>query len=291
MYTCTIKNNYLLCCDSCPDAWSLLNIVTISHYCIIGNIGLSREFDQRWITQFNSLFCVTNEMGQVMTWKLTNGVAFSNIEDVLTGLKNRIMNQGKQDTEFYVDICCTWRQKIQSVFGPTVCVYLDLFHAVKRISSTISKKNPLFYQCVAALKLVFRDPTDKGETRQKPTPSPDIINKNLDTFLEQWRNRTANSKPVINNSTEHEVSNLRKHIGKGCLSGIKPGRGTNRNEALHKSLNMHIKCSKYGVELANMIFTTFFYQHNESISSKQGKRYPKLIMEFEEELKEKKHLV
>lgn len=228
------------------------------HNITIGNIGLSRDFDHRWITQFNSLFCVTNELGQVMTWKLTNSVAFAKVEDVLTGLKTRIERQGKEVREFYVDICCSWRQKLQQVFGESVCVYLDLFHAVKRITSTLSKKNPLFYQCVAAIRLVFRDPTDQGETRQKPTPSPSVINLNLSTFLEQWKGRAGNGKPVITASTEREVLNLRKHVDKVCLSGIKPGRGTNRNEALHKYLNMHTKSSKYGVELANYDFDNIF---------------------------------
>lgn len=82
-----------------------------------GNIGLSREFDHRWITQYNSLFCVTNENGQVMTWKLTKSVAFSDIEETLLKLKARISEQGKVIHEFYVDICCSWRQKLQEVFG------------------------------------------------------------------------------------------------------------------------------------------------------------------------------
>ncbi len=45
----------------------------------------------------------------------------------------------------YVDICCSWRPKL---FGENLMVYLDLFHAVKRISSTVSKKHPLHYECI-----------------------------------------------------------------------------------------------------------------------------------------------
>jgi hypothetical protein len=73
--------------------------------CVIaGNIGLSRDFDHRWITQCNSLFCVTNEIGQVVTWKLTNSVAFSSVEDILMNLKKRLLSQGKVVQEFYVDM-------------------------------------------------------------------------------------------------------------------------------------------------------------------------------------------
>jgi hypothetical protein len=51
-------------------------------------------------------------------------------------------------------------------------------------------------------------------------------------------------------ATSDEISKLCKHIEKGCLSGVKPGRGTNKNEALHKSLNAYFRASRYGVELA-----------------------------------------
>ena len=43
---------------------------------------------------------------------------------------------------------------------------------------------------------------------------------------------------------------------KGCLSGIKPGRGTNRNEALHRKLNHIMGASRYRVELAYALLTT-----------------------------------
>ena len=36
-------------------------------------------------------------------------------------------------------------------------------------------------------KLIIRDPTDQGKTRKKPTPCEDTIEKNIKTFLEQWK--------------------------------------------------------------------------------------------------------
>ena len=68
----------------------------------------------------------------------------------------------------------------------------------------------------------------------------------------------------------------------GCLSGIKPGRGTNRNEALHKELNKIISSSRYGLELAFALFTSIFFQHNERISAKMEKRREKVISEYYE---------
>ena len=58
---------------------------------------------------------------------------------------------------------------------------------------------------------------------------------------------------------------------KGCLSGIQPGRGTNRNENLHKDLNNIMSSSKYGVELAYALLTVFF-NHNERMATKAEQR-------------------
>ena len=62
------------------------------------------------------------------------------------------------------------------------------------------------------------------------------------------------------------------HIDKGCLSGIPPGCGTNRNERLHKDLNAHMTNSIYGVELAYALLTSLFFRHNEHISSSREHR-------------------
>lgn len=216
-----------------------------------------------------------------MTWKLAKSVAFSEVEDTLLKLKRRISEQGKVIREFYVDICCSWRSKLQKVFGEDLKVFLDIFHAVKRISSTIPKKHPLHYRCIRALSMVFRDPTDQGNERQKPTPPPAVMLANIESFQTQWSNI------IFSTATHQEISNLRKHIEKGCLSGIKPGRGTNKNEALHKSLNGHLKSSRYGVELASMLLTTSFYRHNEKIDAQSCQRPCKLVMEHMDHLQAK----
>ena len=63
---------------------------------------------------------------------------------------------------------------------------------------------------------------------------------------------------------------------KGCLSGIRPGRGTNRNENLHKNLNRIMSGCKYGVELAYALLTVIFFDHNEKMAAKSDRRseYP-----------------
>ena len=57
-------------------------------------------------------------------------------------------------------------------------------------------------------------------------------------------------------------------IKSGSLSGIRPGRGTNRNERLHKDINSHMKHNRYGVELAHALITTTLFAHNEHVRAK-----------------------
>ena len=44
-----------------------------------------------------------------------------------------------------LDNCCMWRAKLKKNFGDEVKVKLDIFHAVKRITTILSKKHPYFY--------------------------------------------------------------------------------------------------------------------------------------------------
>ena len=178
-------------------------------------------------------------------------------------------------TEFCIDNCCAWRRLLQGVFGDSLKVYLDLFHAVKRVSDKIPKRHPLRQECIEDLCMVFRDPTDQGVKRTKETPSPDVLIKNIRRFEARWKSAQSAGKMILSNAAIKELRNLEVHMQLGCLSGIKPGRGTNRNEALHRKLN-HIMCaSRYGVELAYALLTTCFYHHNEKMLAKVEKRAEK----------------
>lgn len=98
---------------------------------------------------------------------------------------------------------------------------------------------------MASLNMVFRDPTDLGKVRQKSTPSSTVLLNNIEKFENNWGN-----------------IKLKKHIMSGCLSGIQPGRGTNRNENLDKNINSIMDASKYGVDLAHALLTTCLHKHN-----------------------------
>ena len=73
-------------------------------YSSIANVGTVRIDDKRWITQYKGLFCVLNEVGQVLTWKLTRSLSFDHIEQQLMLLNERFHRVGKNVEEFFVDI-------------------------------------------------------------------------------------------------------------------------------------------------------------------------------------------
>jgi hypothetical protein len=68
--------------------------------------------------------------------------------------------------------------------------------------------------------------------------------------------------PLLRNSFEKEVANIRKHIELGCLSNIPPGYSTSINESLHEKINKYFACAKMGPELAFALLTVFFYAWN-----------------------------
>ena len=136
-------------------------------------------------------------------------------------------------------------------------------HAVQRISSQIPKNHPYRKHCVAALRLVFRQPDHLEIDRKKETPCPSEIMQNMELFKKQWGNVAHNGVKVLNKKAHDEIEKLKKHISKGCLSFIPVGGGTNRNENLHKNLKKNLSESRVGVQTAIAQLGTFFYVWNE----------------------------
>ena len=168
-------------------------------------------------------------------------------------------------------------EKLQQIFGNELVVYLDIFHAVKRFSDKIPKRHPLRKECIREWKMVFRDPSDQGKKRHLPTPSPLILEGNLDKFLQHWADSEYDDKKTLSDAALKEIESIRVRMKKGCLSGIKCGRGTNKNENLHKDLNRIMSSSKYGVELAYALLTVVFFSHNErmaAICENRNSEYP-----------------
>ena len=246
----------------------------------VANIGIVRENDGRWITQYSGLFCVLNSEGNILTWKLAKSLTFDEIKECMEHLQLRLQRNGKTLETFYVDNCCSWRKKLVGVFGPQLKVYLDIFHAVQRVAKKIPKRHPYRFQCMESLKLVFREKCDHGTTRTKPTPAPSVLHQNLVKFQQQWENISYDGRKILPPAAVKEIKSLLVHVDKGCLSFILPGHGTNRNERLHRDLNTHMTSSRYGVELAFALITLTFYLHNEANKAKREKKSPKPIMAY-----------
>ena len=110
-----------------PCAW-----LSADHtFKVSANIGVWKN--GVWVRQFDSLFTVMNEKGQVVGWRLTRGTSFHKVEDMMLFLKKRFDAEGAEVKSIYIDNCCQWRRSIQDVFGSDMEVKLDLFHAIQRI--------------------------------------------------------------------------------------------------------------------------------------------------------------
>ena len=226
------------------------------------NIGYLRD-DKRWIQQYNSVFFVLDNQGRVLSWQFTNSTSFDVVEAILRNLHSR--HGAGVIKEIFIDNCCQWRNKLQSVFGNETKVYLDLFHAVQRITRVLSKKHPLYAKCINDLRLVFREQGDTGIKRCHPTPSPELLLENADKFVAKWGKIQHDGVFLLNNKAINEIEKLKVHMRKGCLSNIGVSCGTNRNEALHRHINSFFHRSRMSTLLAYAIITVLLFAHNSAV--------------------------
>ena len=156
------------------------SFISIDHtFKVAANLGYLRP-DGRWITQYNSLFIVLNDIGQVIAWQLTKTTSIDECRELLCALKNRQNLFEAGVGEVYTDNCCTIKAKLKSIFGPNVRIHLDIFHATQRITKTIPKRHPLFQLVMKDIRMLFRDARDKGHQRTLPTAGVDVLLKNVD---------------------------------------------------------------------------------------------------------------
>lgn len=215
--------------------------ISIDHtFKVASNIGYVRA-DGKWITLHNSVFIVTNENGQVISWVFTKSTSLDEVASQLKSVKDLRSQSWLPPYTILVDNCCSQRQKLKQIFGDSAVVKLDIFHAVQHIVRKIPKRHPFFFECVNDLKLVFRSPTDIGKQRTQSTPPSSIILQQLNDFVRKWKPCKYNGWQIITDLAMKEINGLLLHIQKGCLSDINPGVGTNRNEVLHKRINTFLQ--------------------------------------------------
>ncbi len=247
---------------------STVNHITIDHtFKVAANVGYLRP-DGRWVAQYNSLFIVLNNIGQVIAWQLTTSTSIDECTELLSALAERL--RGTQLNEVYVDNCCSIRQKLQSILGKDIRVCLDLFHAAQRVTRAIKKRYPLCRQVMKDVRLLFRNCNDKGRQRSLPTPDKDTLLKNIDLFLIKWKDADMNGQKILTDQVLKQISSLKCHIQQGCLSNIGIGCGTNRNENLHRSINPFFSRCRMGIPLAMALLTILFHKHNLKMSNGQA---------------------
>ncbi len=108
------------------------------------NIGYVRENDRQWINQYNSIFCVLNEKGEIINWQFTATESFDEIKDMFLELAKNKKTEGIQIV--CIDNSCKWRHLLQAIF-PGASIKQDLFYAVQRFCKTLKKK----IHCIANL--------------------------------------------------------------------------------------------------------------------------------------------
>ena len=98
--------------------------------------------------------------------------------------------------------------------------------------------------------MIFRDPSDHGPTRTVNTPSKLRILEQLGNFLAKWKKEAYRDENILPSTAIAEINHLRKHIERGCLSGIPTSCGSNRNETMHKTLRKNISRQRLGIQLS-----------------------------------------
>ena len=231
---------------------------------VASNIGYQR-FDGHWINQYSSVFFVLNGLGQVLTWQFISSTSLNEVEPILEALCVRLKRNNIILQQVLVDNCCHVRNKIKRIFGEQANVSLDLFHAVQRLTRELSRFHPLYQYCINDLKLLFRDPRDKGNRRTMPTPDPEQLLTNANNFIQKWYAMEKDGKKLITEKFMKEFNSLKVHMSRGCLSCIPCGAGTNRNEALHRMINPHFRQSRIGLPLAFALMSILLYHQFQEI--------------------------
>ena len=62
--------------------------------------------DGAWINQYNSIFCILNERGEIINWQFTKSEGFDEVKDMFLDIKERSKDNGLE--LICIDNCCKW---------------------------------------------------------------------------------------------------------------------------------------------------------------------------------------
>lgn len=125
------------------------------------NIGYKRAEDGAWINQYNSIFCILNERGEINNWSslLTDtfpSEGFDEVKGMFMDIKEHSKENGLK--LICIDNCCKWSSLLTDIF-PDVSIKQDLFHAVQRFVKTLKKRDPVQRDVAADFGKIFRCPS------------------------------------------------------------------------------------------------------------------------------------
>jgi hypothetical protein len=129
----------------------------------------------------------------------------------------------------------------------------------QRFCNTL-KKNSFHQELSQDYGRIFHHPKDTGDKREMDMPDEKIL---IENFLRKWKDQEWNGDKILNNEHLKEISKIREHMKKGCLSNIPPHCSTSLNERLHKDMRKLLCVNRIGAQLAYAKFTRYFFRHNQ----------------------------
>ena len=253
--------------DQRMSEWSA-KCITAGHLFKVRTTIGEKTAENKWVTHYDALYTVVNEIGQVIAWQLTNKKSLDDVTNLLAGLQERLEKRDQHLDLALVPDCCDAREKFTAIFGVDVPVKLDPGKAIHMVMRKIPEKkrtnNPLTKSCGHDFSKVFRRSADHGDDRCEETPPPEEILSNINEFLRLYKHMTEETgERVFPLSASRQVDLLKQHVEEGCLSGIPPGCGSEKTTELQSILQPVLQKKFLSKDVAVPLLTTLFYVWNE----------------------------
>ena len=263
------------------DEWIKLD----SSFKLPSNVGTNAK--GVWKKEVDHLFHCQNEVGQIMTWKLTGQGTFEEIRDMIVSIKDRHYKTRKRLKGCCTDLCCEWRDELLSIFGPGFQVKHDIDVSLCKFAEKIQEECPFFAPCLEEFRLVFQDPVDTNKVRILHTPLPNVIAGSLDTFKDKWKRvKDENGKNILNSIALRFLIEMEAHIMNGCFSGIPPfTNGVGRKE-FEEMLKKRLNRNKIGVPMIIGIVSIALHEHNTLRQTEVGRDTAPVLLIVPNEQKE-----
>lgn len=218
-------------------------------------LNISIVENRKWLKLYDSLFLILTETGFVKGFQFTKGESFEDVRDLLSELAE----ENPEPEYLFVENCCSDKSALKKIF-PNAKIKLNPFHAVKRLSQYMSEKHPFHSEAVKSVESVFCAKGDELEYRKLPTPSIDILSKNMQEIIKRLENVDSSRWKIMPFKVLDEFEKLSEHVHSGCLSDIPPVSGVEQNKELIELL-IPIK-GKITIKSAVPIITQLLYAYN-----------------------------